>query len=29
VEDLGKGYDGWQVIDSTPQEMSEGIIHQN
>ena len=22
--DLGKGYDGWQVIDATPQEVSEG-----
>lgn len=22
--DLGKDYDGWQVIDATPQETSEG-----
>lgn len=23
-KDLGKDYDGWQVIDATPQETSEG-----
>ncbi|CAG2211786.1 TGM1 [Mytilus edulis] len=23
--DLGKGYDGWQVIDATPQELSSGV----
>lgn len=22
--DLGAGYDGWQVLDPTPQEKSEG-----
>lgn len=25
-EDLSKGYDGWQVLDPTPQERSDGRI---
>ncbi|XP_042581269.1 protein-glutamine gamma-glutamyltransferase 5-like [Cyprinus carpio] len=25
--DLGQGYDGWQVLDPTPQEMSSGMFH--
>ncbi|XP_073411346.1 protein-glutamine gamma-glutamyltransferase E-like isoform X1 [Dendrobates tinctorius] len=25
--DLGSAYDGWQVLDSTPQEQSEGLYH--
>lgn len=25
--DLPKGYGGWQVIDSTPQEKSDGTVH--
>lgn len=26
--DLPKGYGGWQAIDATPQETSEGITNQ-
>lgn len=25
-DDLYKEYDGWQVLDPTPQELSEGIV---
>lgn len=25
-EDLPAGYDGWQVIDATPQEISSGLF---
>ncbi|XP_041376717.1 uncharacterized protein LOC121389177 [Gigantopelta aegis] len=25
-KDLGEGYDGWQVIDATPQEQSDGVF---
>jgi transglutaminase 1 len=25
--DLPKGYGGWQAIDATPQETSDGEIH--
>ena len=24
--DLPEGYDGWQVLDATPQEASEGTV---
>ncbi len=26
--DLGEGYDGWQVLDATPQEKSGGLSLQ-
>ncbi len=26
--DLGRGYDGWQVLDATPQEKSGGLSLQ-
>ena len=25
-DDLPRGYDGWQVIDATPQEISSGLF---
>ena len=27
--DLPDGYDGWQAVDGTPQEASEGRIHSD
>ncbi len=26
--DLGRGYDGWQALDATPQEKSAGLSLQ-